>query len=102
MFRKIALAIAVAAAGLVTTAVTSQSASAQGLGYGSSCSHNEYVQPIHVCKYKTVLTYKWKRVPVRKRIVKYYSCGTPYYAWKTYWKTIRVPVYRRVKICGCH
>ncbi len=90
MFSKIAIALAIAVAGLASTAALPQSASANhGNNYGAS----------HVCQYKTVVTYKYEKVPYQKQVLKYKSCGTPYYVWQTFYKTVKVPVYKRVKVC---
>ena len=94
MFSKITLALAVAVAGLASSAVMPQTASANDYGHG-------YSQKVHQCSYKTILTYEYERVAYKVKVVKYRSCGTPYYKWVTKWKTVKVPVYKRVRTCGC-
>ncbi len=89
MFKKMTLVLAVAVAGLTSMAATPQTASASD--YGNGYSHRS-----HNCGYKTVLTYKYKQVPHKVKVVRYYPNGAPYYAWKTKWKTIKVPVYKKV------
>lgn len=51
------------------------------------------------CAYKTVTTWVSKRVPYEMKVTLYKPCGTPYYAWETYYKTVRFPVTYVVKIC---
>ncbi len=51
------------------------------------------------CYYKTVTTWVSKEVAYEKKVVLYKPCGTPYYAWKTFYKTVEVPVTYRVKVC---
>ncbi len=95
MFSKITLALAVAAAGLAGSASLPQTASADhGYGYG-------YSAPQHICSYKTIVTYVYKQIPVKKKVVLYHPCGTKYYVWKTYYKTVKFPVYKKIKTC-CH
>ncbi len=53
----------------------------------------------HVCTYRTVTKWVTQRVAYKKRVTLYKPCGTPYYAWKTYYKNVRVPVTYRVKVC---
>ncbi len=96
MFSKITLALAVAVAGLAGLAAP-QSASAND--YGSS---SYYCTDHHVCTYETITTYVYKRVAYKHRVVEYYPCGTPYYVWHTHYKTVRVPVYTRIRTCHHH
>ncbi len=51
------------------------------------------------CVYKTVTTWVTTRVPFQRKITLYKPCGTPYYVWKTFYKTVKVPVTHRVKVC---
>lgn len=51
------------------------------------------------CVYKTVTTWVTMSVPYERRVTLYKPCGTPYSVWKTYYRTVEVPVSRRVKVC---
>ncbi len=106
MFSKITLALAVAAAGLAGSAALPQSASANdGYGYGYGHAYDQgygYEHLQHATQHKVVVTYVYKQILVKKKVVLYHPCGTPYYVWKTYYKTIKVPVYKKVPICWGH
>ncbi|MCR9201348.1 MAG: hypothetical protein NXI04_22115 [Planctomycetaceae bacterium] len=48
--------------------------------------------------YKTITVYKTVKKPYRYSYTKYSQCGQRYTAWATGWKTVKVPVYKRVRV----
>ena len=91
MFRSIRKLFAVAAVATVLIGISS-SANA-----GSSCHSSSY-QPA-ACYYKTVTVWETVSKPYVHYVTKYDHCGHPYRVRKTIWKTVRVPVTKRVKVC---
>lgn len=58
---------------------------------GDSCHAPRYY-------YKTVTVYESVREPYRYSYTKHTPCGKRYTAWATGWKTVRVPVHKRVRV----
>ena len=86
-FKKTAKVLAFAAAVTVVSWAQSGSASASDCGY----------QP-H-CYWKTVTVYKTVQRPYIDYITKYRPCGTAYRAKVVRYRSVQVPVTKRVKIC---
>jgi hypothetical protein len=68
-----------------------------GIFLSSSANASECHVP--QCYWKTVTTYVCVQRPVVHYVKKYYSCGTPYYQKVVSYRTVKVPVQQRVKIC---
>lgn len=64
---------------------------------GGSCHSNSYQPP--ACYYKTVTVWETISKPYVHDETQYDHCGHPYHVSKTIWKTVRVPVTKRVKVC---
>ncbi|HMO13629.1 MAG TPA: hypothetical protein PKD64_04305 [Pirellulaceae bacterium] len=114
MFSRITFGTTLAIACLIGSLSFTQSASAQsGInkalihGHGG-LNHDDFGHDGwdegygvgHCTKYRTIVTYVYKQVPVKQKVLMYRPCGTPYYTWKVYYKTIKVPVYKKVPIHG--
>lgn len=82
MFKKFMLAAGLAFGGFTGTA-----------GAGEACYSWE-----KVTTYECVTTYVCKQVPYCRQVCKYDHCGNPYYVNETYYKSIEVPVVKRVPI----
>ena len=68
-------------------------------GGAATATAGNYCYEPPACTYRTVTVWVKKVVPYKTKVIRYRPCGTPYYVWKTYPKTIKVPVTYRVKIC---
>ena len=55
-----------------------------------------YAAPTY--SYKTVTKWVHEEVAYKTQVVRYKPCGTPYVAWETRTKTVKVPVTYRVKV----
>ena len=109
MLSRISLALAVAVAGIAGLNANTASANdscgsgyGYGGGYGGHVSYDydydwEY-DDCHYPIYKTIIVYKYKSVPYRKKLIRYDHCGEPYVVWKTYWRTVKIPVYKKIRI----
>lgn len=84
---KLVLSLALLA-GLGLTAVSSASATDR-----DCYSRRTY------CGYRTVTVYVEKEICYRTRVIRYTSCGNPYYKWVTRHKTIEIPKKIRVRTC---
>ncbi|MEO2018060.1 MAG: hypothetical protein ABGZ53_27220 [Fuerstiella sp.] len=51
------------------------------------------------CYYKTVTVYEYVRTPCIHYVTRYDHCGHPYRARLVTWKTVQVPVTKRVRVC---
>ena len=91
MFRSIRKLFAAAA---VATVLVGVSATANA---GSGCHSNSYQPP--TCYYKTVTVWETVKKPYIHYVTKYDHCGQPYRVRTTTWKTVSVPVTKRVKVC---
>ena len=60
-----------------------------------------YHQPRTTYRYKTVTKWVTKQVPYKKQVV-LYDCGKPYTTYKTYYKTVKVPVTYKVRVSSYH
>lgn len=58
---------------------------------GEYCHAPEYY-------YKTVTVYELVRKPCEHTVIRYDHCGDPYLATVTTWKTVQVPVTRRIRV----
>jgi len=58
---------------------------------GDSCHAPRYY-------YKTVAVYESIRKPYEHTVVRYDHCGDPYAVTLTAWKTIQIPVTKRVRV----
>ena len=67
-----------------------------GAGSSASAGHYGYGSP---CYYKTVVKQRPFRVAYQQRVVAYKPCGTPYYTWRTYYRTVYKPVSYQVLVC---
>ncbi len=67
-------------------AVSAPSASA-----GSHCYTPKYY-------YKTITVYESVKKPYRYSYTKYDHCGKSYRAWGVKWKSVRVPVTKRIRV----
>ena len=48
--------------------------------------------------YKTVTVYETVRKPYEYTVIKYDHCGDPYAVTLTGWKTVKVPVTKRIRV----
>lgn len=51
------------------------------------------------CYWKTVTVYVEEQVPYTRYVTKYDHCGKPYRVAVIDYRTVRVPVQQRVKVC---
>jgi hypothetical protein len=51
-----------------------------------------------VTSYECVTTYVCKQIPYNKTVCLYDHCGKPYYATKTFYKTVEVPIVKHVPV----
>ena len=86
----VALAIGLGAAG--------SSAKAGGYGYSAHSYQSAGYGHHNHQQYVTVTVWVKKQIPYTKVVTLYKPCGTPYYAKKTYYKTVKVPVQKRIAI----
>ena len=78
--------------GLLTLAAcTLGSLPTQASDYGAACAP--------VCHYETVITYVPKTISYIQYVTLHDSCGRPYQAAKTCYRTIQVGVRKRVLVC---
>lgn len=76
------------AAAVVTAAALF--AGTQTVEAGDPCVH---------CHYKTIVEYKCIQKPVVKCITKYDHCGKPYEVKVVDYVTVKIPVYKQIKVC---
>ncbi|HMO13631.1 MAG TPA: hypothetical protein PKD64_04295 [Pirellulaceae bacterium] len=88
MFSRVSLAFVVSVVGFFALVATPQAVQASH-GYTKDCGNQQQVYGYH-----QVVKYVYKQVPMTRKVVRYKSCGTAYYVWETYYKTVKVPVYR--------
>lgn len=50
--------------------------------------------------YRWVTKYRFEEVAYRCKVLRYRSCGTPYYDWVVKYKTVKVPYRVRILSCG--
>jgi hypothetical protein len=93
MFRSIRKLACVALLGVVGLGLAGQSAQAGGYGYGYGHSHGGYGYYL-----KPVVTYNYIQQPYTKAFTIYDDYGCEKIIYKTFYKTVAVPVTSYVKV----
>ncbi len=74
----------------------SAAAPAQAGSYGHGDYGHGYAPP---CHWEWVTVYERREVAYEKTITLYDHCGRPYEVTKTFFRTVRVPVQKHVRVC---
>lgn len=70
--------------------------------FSASASAHDCRRPVNIQPrgwyWKTVTVYVHKQVPYRVKVRYVRPCGTVYYKWITKYRTVKVPVTKRIKV----
>lgn len=73
---------------------------AGALGMASTANAGDYCHaPAPRCYWKTIKTYELIEKPCVHFVTKYDHCGHPYQVKVVTYETVRVPVFKEVKVC---
>jgi hypothetical protein len=78
---------------------TSLFAAAMFVGFSGFSAGQASACDVPRCYWKTVTVYVEEQVPYVRYVTKYDHCGKPYAAKVVDYRTVKVPVQTRVKVC---